>query len=287
MIVPVTRRRGFTLYELLTLLAFGSLLFALFLPAIGKGRLNAVRQQSRNNLKNMCLAMHGCASRNNGAIPPSIGVYPEGSTINATIFFHMLPDIEQDNVYKTYMDKPTKVPETLTIKTYLCPFDPSCVKENTALTSYASNANIFGIGEKDTLVRYPSAFNQRGTSNTILFMERYAKTGTKSSHYWYDTGATRTYVYPPAKGDDPWTSIVNPQFGVTFDSTDPAVIDDTAHSFTGMTLDVGLGDGSARSVTPAITKTFKVDKIDTDPSVWQWACAIRGKLGIAPTPNGW
>jgi hypothetical protein len=100
-------------------------------------------------------------------------------------------------------------------------------------------------------------------------MERYAKTGAKSSHNWPDIGATRTYLYPPAKKPEVWTSIQNPQFGVTFDSTDPAIIDDTAHAFADNLLFIGLGDGTARSVNSNIANTFKAKGIKPDPSIWQ------------------
>jgi prepilin-type N-terminal cleavage/methylation domain-containing protein len=282
----IRRPRGFTLYELLTALGIGSLLFALFLPAIAKSRVAAVRAQSLNNLKQIGIATFGIVTRTDGLMPPSTGRFPGEKGPNATIFFHMLSDIEQDNVYVKFKDDPSKVPDTTTIKTYLSTLDPSCMKENTALTSYASNATVFGLADGGSC-RLPNSFNAKGTSNTVLFMERYARTGTKAAHYWYDTAATRTYLYPNAKGAEVSTNIVNPQFGVAFDSTDPAIIDDTAHAFTPMTLYVGLADGSARFVTPAITTTFTLAKVKPDPSVWQWACALGGTLGDSATPAGW
>jgi hypothetical protein len=48
-----------------------------------------------NNLKQMGIAMHGIAGRNNGVLPNSVGVFPDftAKKPNATIFYHMLSDI--------------------------------------------------------------------------------------------------------------------------------------------------------------------------------------------------
>jgi hypothetical protein len=196
----------------------------------------------------------------------------------------MLPYIEQDNVYKTYQKEPTKVPDTMLIKTFVAPLDPTN-SGKTALTSYASNANVFGVDVGFATTRLPAAFRVKGTSNTILFMERYAKVGDKGSHYWYDTGATRTYLYPHVKGKIAWTSIVDPQFAPL--AKGDKVSDDTAHGFQRRVLFVGLADGSVRAVDDSVTKTFKVKGIDPDPTTWQWACNILGGLNEAPPPPGW
>jgi hypothetical protein len=56
----------------------------------------------------------------------------------------------------------------------------------------------------------------------------------------------------------------------------------------GMTVNVGLADGSARAVTSGVTATFKVKGLASDPTVWQWACAIGGDVVLrAPPPSGW
>ena len=182
------------------------------------------------------------------------------------------------------MKDPTKIPETLTVKTYCAPNDATNPGVGSALTSYASNAQVFGLDNGGS-AKMPATFNLKGTSNTIIFADRYAKPTPKSSHAWYDTGATRTYIYPPAKGATPWSSILDPQFDPR--GHNAKVIDETAQSFSPNALLVGVADGSVRFVSPTITKTFKVKGVDPDPSVWQWACNVRGALAEAVPPNGW
>ncbi len=256
-------------------------------------RQAAGRAQSTNNLKQMDLAMHGMAGRNNGALPPSVGPFPTGSTVNASVFFHMLSDIEQDNVYKQYSNDPSSCKAV--IKTLIAPLDPSNDGKR-PLTSYASNAAVFGIGGGFKTVAYPSAFNSKGTSNTILFVERFAVTqidGKTNTHLWPAIKPAHVnYLYDEVltMGGQP-ASVINlpdPIFGAT---PETVTNDNTAHAFTANTLLVGLGDGSARSISPTITAKNVVSGpaafSNNTISVWTWACLISGPIGASPMPNGW
>ncbi len=276
------RKRGFTLFEVLVVLAIIMILIGLLVPAVQKVREAAARMQSMNNLKQIGLSVHNIASVYDGRLPPSTGQFPADGP-DSTIFFHMLPFVEYDNVYKTYLKEPAKVPDTLTVKTYCAPNDPSNPGAGSALTSYASNCQVFGLDNGGS-AKLPGTF-LKGTSNTIIFMERYAQSGPKTPHRWYDTGATRTYLYPPAKGDTPWTSIVDPQFNPREKAA--KISDDTAQNFSPNVLLIGIGDGSVRTASTSITTTFKVKGVDPDPSIWQWGCNVRGKLADAPAPQGW
>ncbi len=221
-------RRAFTLFELLVVIAILAMLLALLLPAVQKVREAAARMQSTNNLKQMGLAIHGCAGRNNGTCPPSVGAYPSGSPVWASMFYHILSDLEQDNVYKTYSTKMDGVgnqtnvkgingTQIVNIKTYVAPLDPSNPGTE-GCTSYASNALVFGLGGGNAAISYPSAFNQKGTSNTIIFMERFATvTNTEpaitSKHLWWNnaitlqaTGNNTNYLY--ANGSTTFLSVV-------------------------------------------------------------------------------
>ena len=168
-------RRGFSLFELLVIIAVIAILIGLLLPAVQKVRDAAARVQCQNNLKQIILAMHNMNDTYNG-ISPAFGDF-NGST--GTYFFHILPFIEQDNLYKLAMidGQGTSVWNnevySKTIPIYLCPLDSSggdrhLFNEWLATSNYAANWLVLGVSGARIPVSFPD-----GLSNTIAFTERY------------------------------------------------------------------------------------------------------------------
>ncbi|HZN34751.1 MAG TPA: DUF1559 domain-containing protein [Pirellulaceae bacterium] len=92
-------RTGFTLVELLVVVAIIGILMALLLPAVQAARESARRTQCYNNLKQLALACHNF-EQNHKKLPPYFGVFPERGVgaVDGGWFLHILPYIEQQQI---------------------------------------------------------------------------------------------------------------------------------------------------------------------------------------------
>ena len=188
------RRLAFTLIELLVVIAIIAILIGLLLPAVQKVREAAARTQSINNLKQLGLAAQNFYSTHD-SMPPMFGTVPaRGSSMGGgSVFYHLLPYLEQENVHRLGVDASRSLP----LKVLRAPMDRSYPDNGTyqvplsgtqgstsfptlypiwastsnttwGVSSYSANWQVFG----DT----PGKFGRvsDGLSNTFIFGEKYA-----------------------------------------------------------------------------------------------------------------
>lgn len=200
-------RRGFTLVELLVVIAIIGILVALLLPAVQAARDAARRTHSMNNLKQLGLAVHN-AHDTLKVTPPMYGSYPANKMTPplGTIFYHLLPYVELDNVYELGPDASRSMPLSLLKApndssyeqgTYILP-DPSLMpawadpaNQVWGVSSYAANWQVFG----DYGTRFAKILD--GQTHTILFNEKYAISSRPVGNPSQGANCWGYGVYPP------------------------------------------------------------------------------------------
>jgi prepilin-type N-terminal cleavage/methylation domain-containing protein len=211
-------RQGFTLIELLVVIAIIAILIGLLVPAVQKVREAASRAQCSNNLKQLGLAAHGYHDVHKH-LPPGIGYYPSSENgIFGTFFFHLLPFLEQETLQARALGV-VKFPEgqmrvrhpsnnevyRQRVEVFLCPSDPGVGADGTVLVAgnpfgaacYGPNALVMA---QNDISKKPYKVNPQGrtrlieitdgTSNTILFAEKYARCSNTTLDPQFQNGGT-------------------------------------------------------------------------------------------------
>lgn len=160
-------KRGFTLIDLLVLIAIVGILIALLLPAISAAREAGRRASCLNNSHQIALAMQNYASVYNNAFPPSaLATKAEGDkkTVGGYSFIvKVLPYMEYSTLYKSLPKEADRVDTSndavatamkTQLREFVCPsgprgqnYTPAADKPEVGITNYKA----MGASTRDSL----------------------------------------------------------------------------------------------------------------------------------------
>jgi prepilin-type N-terminal cleavage/methylation domain-containing protein len=205
---------GFTLVELLVVIAIIATLIGLLLPAVQSAREAARRTSCRSSMRQVGLALHVCNDAKR-FLPPLTAPTsktaitipgPYKGAVGFTVFNWLLPYLDQEPLFRiANRNVNTPVPGapgsgvvySVPVDTYRCPSDSSNDDgrsltsngraDNWAVGNYAANYNVFGnpLGSTPEArvqgrARIPQTFVD-GTSKVVMLAERFGTCGSGGS----------------------------------------------------------------------------------------------------------
>jgi prepilin-type N-terminal cleavage/methylation domain-containing protein/prepilin-type processing-associated H-X9-DG protein len=192
------RRRGFTLIEVMVVLAITAILLGLLLPAVQKVREAAARTSCQNNLKQLGLACH-VHHEFIGSLPSGgwgwtwVGDSTRGSGSHqpGSWIFQLLPSVEQQNLYNLASTKDGRGQLAMTpLPLFICPTRRQCRLYPAASASIYRNAP-----ELQLVAKTDYACNSGDQPPDEFGAGPPTVTQGDNPHWWQDTSRFTGVIY--------------------------------------------------------------------------------------------
>jgi len=268
-------RRAFTLIELLVVIAIIAVLLGLLLPAVQKVRFTAAQTRSANNLHQIALAAHQYDGAR-GALPDFATPLENDPSRYAcsSVFVKLLPYLEQEALYRAAVTNGMRALH-VTVPVYVSPADPSAI-DTAGFTSYAANYTVFGTPGRSLGRSFPD-----GTTNTILFTERYLACGANPTYNAWATRGPGVVINGRATTIPAYLRVGDPpQFAPAAGAGSPACVPGRASSPSLAGILAAMADGGVRSISPGAALGSS-----SSPGVSNWQAALTPDRGEVLGPD--
>lgn len=282
------RRSGLTLVEVVVVIFLLVILIGLFLPVVQSTREPSLRTQTSNNLKQCALAVHNYHDTFR-TLPDAFNIGGIYATREQSMWFHLLPYLEADNVYKSNV---LAIQHGSVIWAYNTPADVSNT-DNAGITNFAGNVRVFAFetvgpnkaNEPGVPVEVPEGRLKSsltlprivdGTTNVIMMTTRYANCAGQQTRYASDVHGKNQFAdeertkplfptpgvggfmgagshnTPPTRNNAPITAMF--QIAPTLKDCvpQPGLF---GHSFGVTGMSVALCDASIKNISPTMSPT--------------------------------
>ncbi|MBM4067876.1 MAG: DUF1559 domain-containing protein [Planctomycetes bacterium] len=268
-----TSRRGLSRTDFVIVLCVTGVVISLVIVILGRQRREHMRWVDRRNFKFVALAIHSFAGSYK-RLPPAFDRVPTlkmdgavgdawGLSFAASMHVHLLPYVEQDELYKSCVKQGEVVADAVVSQ-----FLGRREEDEAGVQHFTANLRVFSDRGVSTsfdrpmprlaeiepgTARFQTTFTD-GTSNTIAFSTKFAKCGDGGSRY----AAAPNTPFAAFFGEVPAISTAN-SFGtnVTFQlaPADHECLSSPllAQSFSEFAITVALADGSVRQVAATIS----------------------------------